>query len=56
MLVTLLIPVTAILLGHFALGESLRGREFAGGLIIASALVMIDGRVFVLVRRPAPRH
>jgi drug/metabolite transporter (DMT)-like permease len=53
MLVTLLIPVTAILLGHFALGETLRGREILGGLIIASALIMIDGRVFWLFRRPA---
>jgi drug/metabolite transporter (DMT)-like permease len=56
MLVTLLIPVTAILLGHFALGETLRGREILGGLIIASALIMIDGRVFVLFRRPAPQQ
>jgi drug/metabolite transporter (DMT)-like permease len=54
MLVTLLIPLTAILLGHFALGETLRGREMAGGLIIASALVMIDGRIFMLFRRLAP--
>lgn len=53
MLVTLLIPVTAILLGHFALGETLREREIIGGLIIASALVIIDGRVFGLIRRKA---
>jgi len=51
MLVTLLIPVTAILLGHFALGETLRGREIAGGLIIAGALLIIDGRVIRLIRR-----
>jgi drug/metabolite transporter (DMT)-like permease len=55
MLVTLLIPVTAILLGHFALGETLRSREILGGLIIASALIMIDGRIFLLFRRPAPQ-
>ncbi|KIZ34170.1 MULTISPECIES: DMT family transporter [Rhodopseudomonas] len=50
MLVTLLIPITAILLGHFVLGETLRGREIAGGLIIASALLVIDGRVVRLIR------
>jgi drug/metabolite transporter (DMT)-like permease len=46
MLVTLLIPVTAILLGHFVLGEPLKGHEIAGALVIASALILMDGRVF----------
>jgi drug/metabolite transporter (DMT)-like permease len=46
MLVTLLIPVTAILLGHFVLGEPLTAREIVGALIIGSALLVIDGRVF----------
>lgn len=45
MLVTLMIPVSAILLGHFALGEPLKAREIAGALVIGSALLMIDGRV-----------
>ena len=44
MLVTLLIPVTAILLGYFVLGEPLTAREIAGALVIGSALVVIDGR------------
>jgi drug/metabolite transporter (DMT)-like permease len=46
MLVTLLIPVTAILLGHLVLGESLNAYEMAGALVIGSALIVIDGRLF----------
>jgi len=49
MLVTLLIPVTAILLGHFVLGESISLAEITGALVIGSALLVIDGRVFSLV-------
>jgi drug/metabolite transporter (DMT)-like permease len=45
MLVTLLIPVTAILLGHFLLGEPLEAREIAGACIIGGALVIVDGRI-----------
>jgi drug/metabolite transporter (DMT)-like permease len=45
MLVTLLIPVTAILLGHLVLGESVSLRQMIGALVIASALLLIDGRV-----------
>ncbi len=44
-LVTLLIPVTAILLGDLVLGESASGREIAGALVIGSALLLIDGRI-----------
>jgi drug/metabolite transporter (DMT)-like permease len=51
LLVTLLIPVTAILLGHFVLGEPLHAREIAGAIIIGSALLVIDGRVFGLLYR-----
>jgi drug/metabolite transporter (DMT)-like permease len=50
MLVTLLIPVTAILLGHFVLGETLTLREIAGALVIAASLLVIDGRVLALLR------
>ncbi len=49
MLVTLLIPVTAILLGYLVLGESISAREIAGALVIGSALLLIDGRVLKLV-------
>ena len=45
MLVTLLIPVTAIGLGVLALGEPLLLREIAGALVIAASLLVIDGRV-----------
>jgi drug/metabolite transporter (DMT)-like permease len=43
-LVTMLVPVSAILLGYLILGESLSMREIIGALIIGSALVIIDGR------------
>ncbi|MFT4278379.1 MAG: DMT family transporter [Rhodopseudomonas sp.] len=44
MLVTLLIPVTAILLGTVVLHEHIGTRELIGAGVIASALVIIDGR------------
>jgi len=53
MLVTLLIPVTAILLGYLVLDESLSARELAGAAVIGSALLLIDGRVFAWLR-PRP--
>lgn len=51
MLVTLLIPVTAIFLGSLVLGEPLSPREIAGAIVIGSALLVIDGRVLRLSRR-----
>jgi drug/metabolite transporter (DMT)-like permease len=51
MLVTLLIPVTAILLGSLVLGEPISLREIAGAIVIGSALLVIDGRVLNLPRR-----
>jgi drug/metabolite transporter (DMT)-like permease len=48
MLVTLLIPLTAIPLGIWKFGETLLLRHFAGALVIALSLLVIDGR---LVRR-----
>lgn len=51
MLVTLLIPVTAILLGWLVLGESISAREIAGAIVIGSALLVIDGRALGLLRR-----
>jgi drug/metabolite transporter (DMT)-like permease len=50
MLVTLLIPVTAILLGYLALGESISLREIFGAFVIGSALLLIDGRVLTITR------
>ncbi|MBR0828345.1 DMT family transporter [Bradyrhizobium manausense] len=51
MLVTLLIPVTAILLGCLVLGEPISAREIVGAVVIASALLVIDGRVLTWLRR-----
>lgn len=52
MLVTLLIPVTAILLGYLVLGESIAWREIIGAAVIGSGLLLLDGRILGLVRRP----
>jgi len=49
MLVTLLIPVTAILLGYLMLGESISLREMIGALVIGSALLLMDGRVLKFI-------
>ncbi len=48
---TLLVPVTAILLGWLVLGEQISLREIAGALVIGSALLLIDGRVLKLFAR-----
>ncbi|WP_198376949.1 DMT family transporter [Neoroseomonas rubea] len=44
LLVTFLIPVSAILLGTLALGEALDARHLAGMAAIGAALALIDGR------------
>lgn len=43
-LVTMLVPLSAILLGFLVLGETLGLHEMIGAAIILSALVIIDGR------------
>ncbi len=54
MLVTLLIPVTAVLLGAVFLGERLAANHFIGMAAIAAGLAAIDGRVFRrLARAPS---
>jgi len=45
MLVTLLIPVTATFLGVLVLGETLTANQIGGALVIASGLLVIDGRL-----------
>ncbi|MBR0960418.1 DMT family transporter [Bradyrhizobium japonicum] len=50
-LVTLLIPVSAILLGALFLGEVLAFRHYAGMALIGAGLLAIDGRVFDRIRR-----
>ncbi|WP_300063901.1 DMT family transporter [uncultured Roseobacter sp.] len=44
-LVTLLVPVSAILLGTLILGEDLAGRHYVGMGLIAIGLLAIDGRI-----------
>lgn len=51
LLVTLLVPVTAILLGVTLLGERLDPRALAGMGLIAIGLAAIDGRLLRLLRR-----
>ncbi|WP_284416278.1 MULTISPECIES: DMT family transporter [unclassified Bradyrhizobium] len=53
-LVTLLIPLTTILLGSLVLGETISLQEIVGALVIGSALLVIDGRIFNVLRM-APR-
>ncbi len=53
MLVTLLIPASAILLGALFLGERLAAGDFAGMALIFLGLAVIDGRLLGFLRRPA---
>ena len=53
-LVTMLIPVSAILLGYLVLDETLKPREIIGTLIIILALVVIDGRAMKWLKRSRP--
>jgi drug/metabolite transporter (DMT)-like permease len=45
MLVTFLIPVSAILLGVLVLGEQLEPQHLAGMALIGAGLAAIDGRL-----------
>jgi drug/metabolite transporter (DMT)-like permease len=51
LLVTLLIPPSAILFGSAFLGEVLLPRQLAGALVIGLALVLIDGRAAAFLGR-----
>jgi drug/metabolite transporter (DMT)-like permease len=51
MLVTLLIPVTSILLGYFVLGEVIKTREVVGAAVVASSLLVVDGRVLSFLKK-----
>ncbi len=53
-LVTLLIPVTAIILGAVILGEKLLLRHFAGLAVIVCGLLIVDGRIIDYFRRRNP--
>lgn len=50
MLVTLLIPITSILLGHFFLHEPVTTQEVIGAFVVGSALLVLDGRGLNIVR------
>lgn len=45
MLVTLLIPITAMVLGNLFLDEAIKIKEIVGAVIIAAGLMFIDGRI-----------
>jgi drug/metabolite transporter (DMT)-like permease len=55
LLVTFLVPVSAIILGAVVLGERLHANHFLGMALIGGGLLCIDGRVFAVFRRPLPR-
>jgi len=50
MLVTLLVPPIAIILGAVFLGEALPLRAYGGFLVLALGLLIIDGRILRLLR------
>ena len=54
LLVTFLIPVSAILLGVLVLRERLAANQLAGMALIAMGLVAIDGRLLPFTRDAAP--
>jgi drug/metabolite transporter (DMT)-like permease len=57
MLVTLLIPASAIALGVSVLGERLAAHQIIGALVITASLLVIDGRLFgvkAAANKPSP--
>ncbi|HYG89421.1 MAG TPA: DMT family transporter [Azospirillum sp.] len=53
LLVTFLIPVSALLLGAVVLGEAIEPRQLAGMALIGLGLAVIDGRPLALLGRAA---
>lgn len=53
LLVTFLIPVTAVVLGAAVLGETIGGTQVAGMAVIAAGLALIDGRLLARNRKMA---
>ena len=51
MLVTFLVPVSAILLGAVLLGEQLQANHYLGMATIGLGLAAVDGRPFAVLRR-----
>lgn len=56
LLVTLLVPPTAILLGALFLGEALAPQDFLGLILIGFGLAAIDGRLISVLRPSRPRR
>jgi drug/metabolite transporter (DMT)-like permease len=56
LLVTFLVPVSAILLGTIVLGEQFEGKHFVGMGLIGLGLAAIDARAGRLLRRSVPRN
>ncbi len=56
LLVTLIMPLTPIVLGGLFLGDRLTPRDIAGALIIAAALIIIDGRIIRRLPKPEARR
>lgn len=54
LLVTFLVPVSAIILGAIFLAETLSLNQITGMLLIAAGLAAIDGRIFSLWKRKRP--
>ena len=54
LLVTLLVPPVAILLGALCFGERLGANQFGGLVLIGAGLAVIDGRLVAPLRRSLP--
>ena len=54
LLVTLLIPVSAIILGVFLLDESLEPQHLSGMAVISLGLLIMDGRLLQFFRKTFP--
>jgi drug/metabolite transporter (DMT)-like permease len=52
LLVTFLIPISALVLGIFVLGEQLQWTEFGGMVLIFASLAVIDGRLISRLWHP----
>jgi len=56
LLVTFLIPISAIALGTAVLGERLEAAQVAGATLVGLALVLVDGRVLEWLRARHTAH
>ena len=56
LLVTFLIPVSAILLGSLVLDERLDATHLVGMALIGAGLAAIDGRLLTRITRARPPH